>query len=525
MLTQDACGGGRIRAICGKPAPCAGIPVFRLLSMIDKSFFEAAIAVAVVYVALVAVAQLLRFVRGLNFRWTYHLFALAVALWVGAHLVPETVPWRVEAMRHLTAAVLVLAALPLVTLLNRMCWIRFDAAGKRIEAPRVLIDLTGVGVALAAVLATMQFIYEVKVPGLLAGSGVLALVLGLGMQDQLKNMFAGLALYFEKPFRVGDWLLINGIHARVVEISWRSTRLLSSADVQIEIDNGSLLNETIYNFQRPTPDHAVSTTIGVHYDTPPAKVLEVLRTAAASVPGVMPERPPVVYLKNYADSAIEYEINVRILDHAVMNRVLSDVRVHSWYALKRAGIEMPYPQMVLHRATPPDNGAEVRRAAAGMLRSHKIFGCLTAEQCEALVQASPVVNFAIHEHLLEQGAAGDSLFVLVRGAVDVRIAINGEMRSVAKLGAGDCVGEMSLLTGDLRTATVVAEAEVEAVEIGKAVFGAFVRSNPAVVELLGELLTQRQLANAKHAADNAASTPEQVRSGILGRLRSFFALE
>ena len=498
---------------------------FRLLPMIDQSNLEAAIAAAAVYVALVAVAQLLRRVRGLNFRWTYHFFALAVALRVGAHLAPESLPWRAEVARHLTAAVLVLAALPLVTLLNRMCWIRFDAAGKRIEAPRVLIDLTGVGVALAAVLATMQFVYDVKVPGLLAGSGVAALVLGLGMQDQLKNMFAGLALYFEKPFKVGDWLLIDGIHARVVEISWRSTRLLSSADVQIEIDNGSLLNQTIYNFQRPTPDHAVSTMIGVHYDTPPAKVIEVLRTAAASVPGVMPDRPPVVYLKNYADSAIEYEINVRILDHSQMNRVLSDVRVHSWYALKRAGIEMPYPQMVLHRAAPPDDGVAVRQAAAGMLRAHKIFGCLTAEQCEALVQASPVVSFATHEQLLVQGAAGDSLFVLVRGAVDVRIAKNGEMKSVAKLGAGDCVGEMSLLTGDPRTATVVAEGEVEAVEIGKAVFGAFVRSNPAVIDQLGELLTQRQLANAKFAAENAAASPEQVRSGILGRLRSFFALD
>jgi small-conductance mechanosensitive channel/CRP-like cAMP-binding protein len=502
-----------------------GHPVSQLLTMIDQSYFEAAIAVVAVYVALVAVAHLLKRVRGLNFRWTYHVFALALALLVGTHLLPAWVSWRAETLHHLMAGVFVLAALPLVTLLNRMCWIRYDAQGKRIEAPRVLIDLTGVVVVLAAVLATMQFVYDVKVPGLLAGSGVAALVLGLGMQDQLKNMFAGLALYFEKPFAVGDWLLINGVHARVIEISWRSTRLLSSADVQIEIDNGSLLNQTIYNFQRPTPDHAVSTTIGVHYDTPPAKVIEVLRTAAASVPGVLQDRPPVVYLKNYADSAIEYEINVRILDHAVMNRVLSDVRSHSWYALKRAGIEMPYPQMVLHRAVPPDTGAAARQAAAGMLRAHKIFGCLTTEQCEALVQASPVVKFATHEHLLVQGATGDSMFVLVRGAVDVRIAINGEMKSVAKLGAGDCVGEMSLLTGDLRTATVVAEAEVEAVEIGKAVFGAFVRSNPAVIEQLGELLAQRQLANAKLASENAATTPEQVRSGILGRLRAFFALD
>ena len=492
--------------------------------MIDQSYLQAAISAAVAYVALVAVAQLLRRVRGLSFRWTYHFFALALALLVGSHLLPVSVPCRAEALRHLTAAVLVLAAFPLVTLLNRVFWIRYDAAGKRVEAPRVLIDLTGVVVALVAVLSTMQFVYEVKVPGLLAGSGVAALVLGLGMQDQLKNMFAGLALYFEKPFRVGDWLLIDGIHARVVEISWRSTRLLTTADVQIEMDNGTLLNQTIYNFQRPTPDHAVSTTIGLHYDAPPAKAIEVLRAAAASVPGVLPDRLPVVYLKNFADSAVEYEIAVRIADHAIMNRVLSDVRSHCWYAVKRAGIEMPYPQMVLHRASRADTSATTRAAAAGMLRAHKIFGCLTVEQCEALVQASPVMQFANQEHVLKQGAAGDSMFVLVRGTVDVRIAMNGATKSVAKLGAGDCVGEMSLLTGDPRTATVVAEGEVEAVEIGKAIFGAFVRSNPAVIEQLGELLTQRQLANAKHAAEGAAATAEQVRNGMLQKLRAFFAL-
>ena len=507
----------------GRPALSAGFGV-PTLPMNDQRYLQAAIAAVVVYVALVALAQLLRRVRGLHFRWTYHLFAFVVALLTGVHLLPEALGWRTEALMHLTAAALVLAAFPLVTLLNRACWIRFDAAGKRLEAPRVLIDLTGVVVALVAVLSAMQFVYAVKVPGLLAGSGVAALVLGLGMQDQLKNMFAGIALYFEKPFKTGDWLLVNGVHAKVIEISWRSTRLITPDEVQIEMDNGSLLNQTIYNFELPTPDHAVRATVGLHYDVPPAKAMEVLREAAASVPGVLRERPPVVYLKDFADSAVVYEIKVWIRDHAQMSVVLSDVRSHCWYAAKRAGMEMPYPQTVIHQAKPADTGAETRRAAAGMLRAHRIFSCLTAEQCEALVQASPVVKFAKHEHLLVQGASGESMFVLVSGTVDVRIALNGETKSVAKLGAGDCVGEMSLLTGDPRTATVVAEGEVEAVEIGKTVFGAFVRSNPAVVEQLGELLTQRQLANAKHAAEGPAATPEQVRSGMLRKLRSFFAL-
>ena len=492
--------------------------------MIDQRFLQAAGAAIVVFLTLIVVAHQLRRVRAVRFTWLYHLFALAAGLLAGAHFLPQSLEWLPLVRQHLTAATVVLAAFPLVTLLNRGFWIRFDAAGQRLEAPRVLIDLTGVVVALVAVVSTMQFVYGMQVPGLVAGSGVAALVLGLGMQDQLKNMFAGIALHFEKPFKTGDWLLIDGVHAKVIEISWRSTSLLTTDDVQIELDNSRLLNQAIYNFELPTMEHAVRATIGLHYDTPPAQAMEVLRAAAASVPGVVAERPPVVYLKDFADSAIVYEIKIWIRDHAKMNVVLSDVRAHCWYAVRRAGMEIPYPQMVVHRAAAPDTGAAARQAAAGMLRAHKIFSCLTAEQCTALVEASPVVKFANHEHLLKQGAPGSSMFVLVRGGVDVRIARDGQAKSVAKLGPGDCIGEMSLLTGDPRTATVVAEGEVEAVEIGMAVFGAFVRSNPAVVEQLGELLTQRQLANAQHAAQDVAVSPEQVRTGMLRKLRSFFAL-
>ncbi len=492
--------------------------------MIEQAFLKAALAAVVVYVTLVALAQLLRRWRGVAFRWSYHVFAGAGAFLVAAHLLPEALPGRMVALTHLTAATIVLAAFPLVTLLNRACWIRYDAGGRRVDTPRVLTDLTGALVVVAAVLASLQFVYGHEVPGLLAGSGVVALVLGLGMQDQLKNLFAGLALHYEKSFKVGDWLLFDGIHAKVIEISWRSVRLLSEADVQIEVSNHQLLEGTIYNFQRPTPVHSERFKIGLHYDIPPAEAMRVLAGAAATVPGVVADPAPHALLDEFADAAVVYEVEFWFEDHCLREKLLSEVRTHCWYALKRAGMEIPYPQMVLHRAVAATDVGGARRSAAAMLRAHKIFGCLTAEQCEALVQASPVVMFARHEHVLTQGAAGESMFVLVRGAVDVRIAREGQTTSVAALGAGDCIGEMSLLTGDPRSATVVAEEEVEAVEIGKAVFGAFVRSNPAVLEQLSELLAQRQLANAKHATSGAATNSEQVRSGILRRLRSFFAL-
>ena len=130
--------------------------------MPDSSPLAALGAVLVTYVVLVAVAQLLRRVRGVRFRWSYHLFAVVAALLVGAHQLPAATAWRAEALTHLTAATLVLAAFPVVTLLNRICWIRFDKDGKRLEAPRVLLDLTGVVVGLVAVLVTMQFVYAVQ---------------------------------------------------------------------------------------------------------------------------------------------------------------------------------------------------------------------------------------------------------------------------------------------------------------------------------------------------------------------------
>jgi len=176
---------------------------------------------------LVTVAQLLRRTRQLRFAWPYHLFAGAFSLALAVHLSDWVSPWRGAVLAHLTAVAVILAAFPLTTLLNRLLWVRTGADGGRSEAPRVLVDATGLVVAGAAVLVALQFIYGIPVPGLIAGSGVAALVLGLGMQEQLQNLFAGITLHFEKPFKTGDWLLIDGHHAKVIDISWRATRLLT----------------------------------------------------------------------------------------------------------------------------------------------------------------------------------------------------------------------------------------------------------------------------------------------------------
>jgi CRP-like cAMP-binding protein len=233
----------------------------------------------------------------------------------------------------------------------------------------------------------------------------------------------------------------------------------------------------------------------------------------------------VIYVKDLGDSAIVYEIKVWIDDHGLMSRVLSQVRANAWYAARRAGMEIPYPQLTIHRGRPADDNAAARSAAAAALRAHAIFGALGCDAIDRLVQSSPVHLFAATEHIIEQGAAGDSMFLLVRGGVEVRITRDGKTTVVAQLGAGDCFGEMSLLTGDPRGATVVATAESEAVEIQKEAFAAYVRAQPEVLGRLSELLAKRQLANEKHLAQSEiAARVEETRGALLKKFRSFFQL-
>jgi small-conductance mechanosensitive channel/CRP-like cAMP-binding protein len=475
------------------------------------------------YAAIVACGHLFRRLRPLRFGWTYHAFAIVAGLAVGVAASPSASPWRAEWLHHLTAAAIVLAAFPVLVVLNHVLWTRTLPDGTRADAPTLLADTTRVLVVAAVALTVLQLFYGVKVPGLLAGSGVAAIILGLAMQDLLGNVMAGFALYTAKPFKTGDWLLVDGHHARVVELTWRSTRLVTLDDVLLDVPNIDLVKRPVFNFDQPTTRHAVSLKMGLDYAIPPARAVDVLQAAAASVTGVCADPPPCVLVEEFADSAVVYRIKTWIEDHGQYARVLSDVRSHCWYAVRRAGMEIPFPHMTLLRRKGAERADAAHATGAAALRANAIFGFLAEEQIASLLQRCPVVLFAPAERLAEQGTAGGSMFLLVRGAVEIRVARGGRMNVVAKLGPGDCLGEMSLLTGEPRSATAVARGEVEAVEITKDAFAALVRDNREILAHLSEIVAQRQLANQQIAAGDVEAA-ECTPAGILARLRALFEL-
>ena len=140
-----------------------------------------------------------------------------------------------------------------------------------------------------------------------------------------------------------------------------------------------------------------------------------------------------------------------------------------------------------------------------------------------------VVHFGKDEKLIRQGDTGESMFILVEGQANVVLERNGSSKFVASLGPGDCFGEMSLLTGERRSATVIANTDCEVVEIARPILAKSLKQNPDLLKELSELLAKRQMENDGVMAAEISETGLKARetryaASFLQKLRSFFEL-
>jgi CRP-like cAMP-binding protein len=178
---------------------------------------------------------------------------------------------------------------------------------------------------------------------------------------------------------------------------------------------------------------------------------------------------------------------------------------------------------------PRDKGTEDQEQAREILRGEPLFQCLEEEQLGALLQRSRLNHFGRGERLIEEGAEGDSMFVLLRGSANVSVSKNGSAIRVGTLHSGDCFGEMSLLTGERRTATVRAAADCYVLEISKSTMAEVIRQAPECLNQLSDLLAKRKMETEGiikdvHLAQGEEAKQREYSATFLRRLRTFFEL-
>lgn len=410
--------------------------------------------------------------------------------------------------------------------------------GKRREQPlpRILRDIIQGVILIAVVLITLRAA-GVEPTSLLTTSALLTAVIGLSLQDTLGNLFAGLSIQAQRPFEVGDWIQIDPdarFVGRVIEINWRATTVLTSEQVELIIPNGMLAKSTIRNFTKPSGMSRRTIDVQAPYDIPPQRVEKALLAAVHGITGLRTDPAPFVILAKFADSGVTYYLSYFIDDFTQRDRIDSMVRQRVWFALQRAGIAIPFPTRMMIQTVDasPDARAkaeseeQARRLTA--LKGVKFLSALSEPALQRLAGMSKSCQYLAGEVILRQGDHGHELYVIRTGEVAVLLGRGeGSVAELARLGPGKFFGEMSLMTGERRAATIQAVADCELVRVDKEAFQDILAEDPSLIEKITQLLVERQMEMEENLTARAARSKnykEEKSNALLAAIKEFFSL-
>jgi small-conductance mechanosensitive channel/CRP-like cAMP-binding protein len=374
-------------------------------------------------------------------------------------------------------------------------------------------------------------------PGqLLTTSALLTAVIGLSLQETLGNLVAGLSVQMQPPFVVGDWIQYENDPrsiGRVIESNWRATTLRTLDEVDIIVPNGLLSKAALRNHSRPTAVTRRGVVVIVGYDVPPGRVREALLSAATGSPGVLPQPEPSVVLQHFGDSGIEYWLRYFIDNFPERDRIDGSVRERIWYGFQRANIRIPYPhrRVLLQQQSEETLALEQTRLVDRCERALErvdVLRVLTPEQRRRLAERGTSRLFSPGEIIVRQGDDADELFVVLAGEVAVVLASSSSEKEISRLTAGEFFGEMALVTGERRKATVKAATECELVAVGHDAFERVLRETPEVATELSRVLAERQLTldaeGQRLSIEARAAVVDEEQSRLLASIRRFFSL-
>src|SRR5436190_17736625 len=265
------------------------------------------------FFATLTIGRLLKRRAGVRLGILFQLFCLTLAFYAATSFYGVKAGWR----NHAGAAAFLLSTAFIVALLDRYLWDAYWEKKRRTTIPHFLRQVVALFIYLVALLLVLSVGYhaEGQLKGLLAGSGIAAIVLGFATQDLFGGIIAGIALQISKPYKVGDWLQVQDRYAEVMEINWRSTRFRTNDGIYLDIPNYQIARNPIINLHYPTQVHAMRLRVGADYDVPPNRVKDALHRAAKSAEGVVPAPPVKVFVMDFAESAVIYEIKFSMGNH------------------------------------------------------------------------------------------------------------------------------------------------------------------------------------------------------------------
>ena len=407
---------------------------------------------------------------------------------------------------------------------------------KKSEIPTLFRDLVRGLVYIGLFLAFVGFVLKRDLDSLLVGSAVLTVSIGFALQETLGNFFAGLALRLSRPYALGDFVQVGDIEGRVDKIDWRQTSVFTFTGDYMILPNSMLAKEPINNYSSPSTLHARDIRVGLHYRHPPNQVIEAMKVVVEDIESVLKTPAPEFHVLSFDDSSIGYRIRYWITEYERRFQIDTEVRIGLWYAFNRGGLEIPFPiRTLVHE---PDRTEKTKEQVLGFLSTVDFLEALGEEGLAVLADRARFQLFAAGEKVCVQGEPGDSFYVIRSGRVEVSVKDDqGETILNFEMAVGNYFGEMALLTGEPRSATVAAVTDAELLTVSKEDLREVIVAYPEVEQIISKVLAQRQLRTeqAQQEAEEERATRsgkdkgkggkslEQLSDQLLRKIQAFFS--
>lgn len=397
----------------------------------------------------------------------------------------------VRALSTAVVIALIAAALQLLQYLTDRARQRAQLPGGR-GIPQLVLLLPRLLVFLIAGWLIFAVVWNVDLTGLFAALGVTSLVVSLALQPTLSSLASGLLLLGDRPFSPGDWISFDGTEGRVVDLSWRTSRIQNRNGDILVVPNSTLADSTLTNYAQPNELHRVVVPVQVAYSNPPTSAKEMLLAAARATEGVLESPPPQIRVKQIDDPLMGYEAQLWIDDYAIAPRVFSDFGSLVWYQSHRMGVPLPSPAYDLYHHDPIQEAADAELGIDELeerIRLSPMLRHLPDEDIRRLADSARAVRFSRGETMIEGGHGNRDTFVLVDG--DAHIIDSVESGRFVGLSAGDVFGILSRSARTGQPPDVIAITDCEVIVVDAEAAGAVTSRNPDLTEAMSQLAQSR----------------------------------
>ncbi len=406
-----------------------------------------------------------------------------------------------------------------------------------VAIPKLLEDLILAGAYVAAGLAVSSA-SGANLSGIMATSALVTAVVAISLQDTLGNVLGGMVLHLENSFVPGDRIRIEDKEGVVREIRWRQTTLETLEGDLIIVPNIILMKSSVTVLGRAGGNVRFrSILFNVYYDRAPGAVISAVERVLRDDPPVFVavNPPPTCMIKEFKGSCIVYEARYWLTDLSYPGTTDANVRNRVYYALSREGIKLSIPSRAVvvmeeaHEVVEKSRKEEMDRRL-GALKGVYVLGVLTENEREILAGKLKPTPFSAGEVITRQGAVADWLYIIYEGSVEVRVHSGhyDSYKVVKTLGPGDFLGEMGLFTGEPRSATAVATADVRCYRLDRESFGGVLTSRPEIAGSIALLLAKRRVeleeAKGALATSGAGDGLKAEQQNLFSKIKTFFNL-